>query len=176
LGLELINKYSINKMPPTIKTKSLGAPIGNYKEDGERYLITRYWAARPKSAEQIKIVDWLRVLAPSKELHRAYFPKDKKNNKKRISANEYIKWFNREKTNDKEFLDKINEIRNRDSNVTITFLCSCDNGDFCHRHLLKAIIELGYEKYISSRAWKNISYNDDNDIIINTEPVDNIST
>jgi uncharacterized protein YeaO (DUF488 family) len=75
-----------------VRTKSYNDPI-NDKEDGERYLIMRYWA-RPKSKKQLHIVDWLRDLAPSKELHRDWYPKDK--NKKRISKEEYITRLNNE--------------------------------------------------------------------------------
>jgi uncharacterized protein YeaO (DUF488 family) len=77
-------------MPPTFKTKSYTDSI-SLKEDGERYLISRYWA-RLKSKKELHIVSWIRDLAPSKALHRDWYPQDK--NVKRISKEEYIKRFN----------------------------------------------------------------------------------
>jgi len=62
-----------------VKTKCLYDPVG--KSDGERILVTRYWP-RGLSGERLSITDWLRNLAPSKELLR-----DWKN--KRISWEEY---------------------------------------------------------------------------------------
>ena len=126
-----------------VKTKSYNDPIDD-KEDGERYLIMRYWA-RPKSKKQLHIVDWLRDLAPSKELHRDWYPKDKKN-KKRISEEEYITRFNNEIMKNQNalrlltmLLDKA--IDNKENKKTITLLCIENEGQFCHRHIVKQMIE-----------------------------------
>jgi uncharacterized protein YeaO (DUF488 family) len=127
-----------------VKTKSYNDPI-DYREDGERYLIMRYWA-RPKSKKQLHIVDWLRDLAPSKELHRDWYPKDKKN-KKRISEEEYITRFNNEIMKNQNALRLLTMLRNKaidnKENKTITLLCIENEGQFCHRHIVKQMIENG---------------------------------
>jgi uncharacterized protein YeaO (DUF488 family) len=128
-----------------VKTKSYNDPIDD-KEDGERYLIMRYWA-RPKSKKQLHIVDWLKDLAPSKELHRDWYPKDK--NKKRISEGEYITRFNDEimkNQNAQRLLimlrNKAIDNNNKENNKkTITLLCIENEGQFCHRHIVKQMIE-----------------------------------
>ncbi len=129
-----------------VKTKSYNDPI-NDKEDGERYLIMRYWA-RPKSKKVLHIVDWLRDLASSKELHRDWYPKDK--NKRRISKEEYITRFNNEIMKNQNALkllamlrDKaIDNNKNKENNKKIvTLLCIEKEGEFCHRHLVKQMIE-----------------------------------
>ena len=125
-----------------VKTKSYNDPIDD-KEDGERYLIMRYWA-RPKSKKQLHIVDWLRDLAPSKELHRDWYPKDK--NTKRISEGEYITRFNDEimkNQNAQRLLVTLRNkaIDNKENKKTITLLCIENEGQFCHRHIVKQMIE-----------------------------------
>ena len=49
------------------KTKCLYDPVE--QSDGDRILVTRYWP-RGISREHLAITDWLRELAPSKELIR----------------------------------------------------------------------------------------------------------
>ena len=126
-----------------VKTKSYNDPIDD-KEDGERYLIMRYWA-RPKSKKQLCIVDWLRDLAPSKELHRDWYPKDK--NKKRISKGEYITRFNNEIMKNQNALRLLVMLRNKaidnnkENKKIVTLLCIEKEGEFCHRHLVKQMIE-----------------------------------
>jgi uncharacterized protein YeaO (DUF488 family) len=121
-----------------VRTKSYNDLIED--EDGERYLIMRYWA-RGKSKEQLQIVDWLRDLAPSKKLHRDWYPKDK--NKQRISEAEYITRFNNEIMKNQNALRKLIMLRNKaiGENKTITLLCIEKEGEFCHRHLIKEMIE-----------------------------------
>ena len=124
-----------------VKTKSYNDPIDD--EDGERYLIMRYWA-RPKSKKQLHIVDWLRDLAPSKELHRDWYPKGK--NTKRISEGEYITRFNDEimkNQNAQRMLVRLRNkaIDNKENKKIITLLCIENEGQFCHRHIVKQMIE-----------------------------------
>ena len=45
-----------------VKTKQVFAPFE--ESDGERYLITRHYAARPKSMKDLHIAKWIRELAP----------------------------------------------------------------------------------------------------------------
>jgi uncharacterized protein YeaO (DUF488 family) len=53
-----------------VKTKQVFAPFE--ESDGERYLITRHYAVRPKSMKDLHIAKWIRELAPSRELLSYY--------------------------------------------------------------------------------------------------------
>ncbi len=62
-----------------VKTKRVYDPAE--ASDGDRILVTRYWP-RGISRERLSITEWLRNLAPSKELLRDW-------KKQRISWEEY---------------------------------------------------------------------------------------
>ncbi len=62
-----------------VKTKCLYDPVE--ESDGDRILVTRYWP-RGVSKERLSITDWLRNLAPSKELVNDW-------KKRKILWNEY---------------------------------------------------------------------------------------
>jgi uncharacterized protein YeaO (DUF488 family) len=61
-----------------VKIKNVFAPFE--ESDGERYLITRPYAGRPKSMKALRIVKWIRDLAPSRELlsdyHKGLLPEE----------------------------------------------------------------------------------------------------
>ena len=69
-----------------VKTKQVFAPFE--ESDGERYLITREYAGRPKTMKTLHILKWIRDLAPSKQLLSDYH--------KGLSPDEYIPRFIRE--------------------------------------------------------------------------------
>jgi len=98
----------------------------------------------------LHIVDWLRDIAPGKELHRDWYPKDK--NKKRISKEEYITRFNNEIMKNQNALRLLVMLRNKaidnnnnnnkkENKKIVTLLCIEKEGEFCHRHLVKQMIE-----------------------------------
>jgi uncharacterized protein YeaO (DUF488 family) len=118
------------KMIGVVKTKNVFAPFE--ESDGERYLITRHYAARPKSMKALHIVKWIRDLAPSKELLSDYH--------KGLSPEKYTSRFNQEQSNPKaQEMRKMLWNKSRDGNVTL--LCICKEGEFCHRLLVKEMIE-----------------------------------
>ena len=112
-----------------VKTKRLYDPVEEL--DGDRILVTRYWP-RGVSKERLSITDWLRNLAPSKELLR-----DWKN--KRISWEKYTVRYHKEMRGQRE---AIRDLANRAKQGTITLLCfEQEDNPCCHRHLLKRLIE-----------------------------------
>ena len=112
-----------------IKTKSVYDRIE--EADGQRLLITRYWP-RGISKKRLNISEWIRDLAPSKELLQ-----DWKNEK--ITWQEYEKRYYKEMEIKKQF---IQELVNLAETSTITLLCfEKEDNPYCHRHLLKRLIE-----------------------------------
>src|SRR5215211_2867291 len=105
-----------------VKTKNVFATPED--TDGERYLISRYNTARPKSFKDCHITRWLRALGPSKELHRDWYPQDK--NKKQISPREYTERYYREIRESPKAQEALEYLRQKHTqNQTITLLCKC---------------------------------------------------
>ena len=115
-----------------IKTKSLSEPIS--QEDGYRILVTRY---RPRGVkmEEETWNEWDKSLAPSKELHAAWYGK---HGLKKIDWIEYKRRYISEMKNQK---DRIGHWAIQSKNRTITLLCFCKDESRCHRILLKDLIE-----------------------------------
>jgi uncharacterized protein YeaO (DUF488 family) len=111
------------------KTKCLYDPVE--QSDGDRILVTRYWP-RGVSKEHLSITDWLRNLAPSKELVNDW-------KKQKILWEEYTLRYHEEMQAQQE---AIRDLSNRAKQGTITLLCFEQEDDpCCHRHLLKRLIE-----------------------------------
>src|SRR5919109_5262704 len=109
--------------------------------DGERYLISRLYAGRPKSKKELRIDKWIRDLGPSKELLHDY-------NHRGISQEEYTKRFNQEKCSNPKALEILEELRRKHKQgQTFTLLCKCKEGEFCHRHLIKQMIMMSDEEW-----------------------------
>jgi uncharacterized protein YeaO (DUF488 family) len=99
--------------------------------DGDRILVSRGWP-RPRTREELAITDWLKILAPSKDLHEDW--QDQK-----ISWTEYTIRYHEEMRNQRE---SIRELAKKAKDSTITLLCfEKENNLCCHRHLLKKLIE-----------------------------------
>ncbi|HYL72537.1 MAG TPA: DUF488 family protein [Candidatus Acidoferrum sp.] len=110
-----------------IKTKSVFEPKSD--DDGIRVLITRYY---PRGVKKGHFDEWMRALAPSKELLKEY--KDKK-----IEWNEFEKQFLNQMTNqDSETTIQTLASRARKNNITL--LCYEKNGHNCHRYLVHDLI------------------------------------
>jgi len=111
-----------------INTKSVYNPVA--KSDGKRFLVSRYWP-RGISKEQLKITNWIRDLAPSKELL-----KDWKN--KSVTWQEYEQRYFKEMENKQKFIEELADLA---ATETITLLCfEKEDNPHCHRHLLKQLI------------------------------------
>jgi uncharacterized protein YeaO (DUF488 family) len=112
-----------------VKTKRVYDPVE--ESDGDRFLVSRSWA-RPYSKKKLAITDWLKTLAPSKELHDDW-------QERRISWEEYTVRYHEEIHSQKE---AIRDLANRARHGTITLLCfEQEDNPCCHRHLLKKLIE-----------------------------------
>ena len=102
------------------------------KSDGTRILVTRYWARGKTKAKDVS--DWYRDLAPSKELHRDWYDG-------KLTEAAYTKRY-LEEMNAPPSREKIKELATQSGQgETVTLLCVEPEGEFCHRHLLKNLIE-----------------------------------
>lgn len=111
-----------------VNTKSVYDPVA--ETDGKRFMVARYWP-RGISKKQLKLADWIRDLAPSKELLQ-----DWKNGN--ITWQEYELHYFKDMENKQEFIQKL---ANLAASGTITLLCfEKENNPHCHRHLLKQLI------------------------------------
>ncbi|MDP7239367.1 MAG: DUF488 family protein [Candidatus Latescibacteria bacterium] len=112
-----------------INTKSVYDPVEI--TDGKRVLVTRYWP-RGISKKQLNIVDWIRELAPSKELLN-----DWKNNN--INWQKYELRYFKEVENKQQCIQKL---ANLAVSGTITLLCfEKEDNPHCHRHLLNNLLK-----------------------------------
>ncbi len=112
-----------------IKTKSVYYDKVE-EEDGVRILIMRHWC-RPLSKEKAKIDEWLRELAPSRQLLEDW-------NNHRIHWPEYKRRYLEEMKGQKENIRKLTK---RAKTETITLLCKELADEHCHRKLLKSLID-----------------------------------
>jgi len=112
-----------------VKTKSVYDPAEEL--DGERILVSRY---RPRGISKERLLEsaWLRSVAPSPELLRAWKAGS-------ISWEEYVSRYHEEMSAHKK---EIEELAEKARAGTITLLCFKREGNpCCHRHLLKRLIE-----------------------------------
>ena len=112
-----------------IKTKSIYKPVE--EEDGLRILITRWY---PRGVKRERYDIWVRELSPSAELLKKY-------------KNSEIKWSDFSISLLSEFRDNMDSIEALHTLQTmgnmenITLLCHEKDGEPCHRHMVKDLIE-----------------------------------
>jgi uncharacterized protein YeaO (DUF488 family) len=117
-----------------IRHKQWNDPIET--EDGTRILICRYRPRGLRKADETW-TEWKKELAPSKELHAAFYGR----NGLPINWETYRKlYLNEMKTQKVPIADLARRVA---SGETITLLCSsaCNDASHCHRTLLKGLIE-----------------------------------
>ncbi len=114
-------------MQEMIRMKSIYA--AKTKEDGRRILITRYY---PRGVKKEHFDDWIRELAPSKELLKQY-------KEGKISWNKFEKKFLIQ-MNDKESAMKLQVLSTQAKKKPITLLCYEKNDHECHRHLVHELL------------------------------------
>ena len=111
-----------------VKTKSVYDSVE--ESDGDRILVTRYWP-RGLSKKRLMLTAWLRNLAPSVELLKAW-------NNKSIDWQEYEVRYYCEMLSQQE---EISALALKAKETTITLLCyEQERNPCCHRHLLKKLI------------------------------------
>jgi uncharacterized protein YeaO (DUF488 family) len=94
--------------------------------DGRRLLVMRLW---PRGIRRDRIDEWIRDLAPSRELLTAFKHEG-------LSWDEYVRRYWKEIR--PEALD---DLRRRARRETITLLCACEDENHCHRGLLRDAIQ-----------------------------------
>ena len=99
-------------------------------DDGARILTTNYW---PRGISRERAGTYMRVLAPSREVLRAY--KDGG-----ITWAEYEPRYLDEMTGAAQ-RDAIASLAGRAQKETITVMCTCKDDAQCHRRLLRELIE-----------------------------------
>ncbi len=112
-----------------IKTKSIYAPKED--KDGLRVLITRFY---PRGIKKTHFDNWIKDLAPSKELLREYKSQN-------ISWSQLTSGFKSELQENPNSILALNDLKTKSKIKTITLLCFEKTGEPCHRHLLKKIIQ-----------------------------------
>lgn len=112
-----------------IKTKS----IYEHKDtkDGLRVLITRFY---PRGIKKTNFDVWKKELSPSQQLL-----KELKTNKK--TWDQFITSFKSELEKNSESIQSIKDLRTEMKTKNVTLLCFEKDGNPCHRHLLKKIIQ-----------------------------------
>ena len=113
-----------------IKTKSIHRPVEK-ESDGLRVLITRWY---PRGVKREKYDVWVRELAPSAELLKKY-----KNSE--IEWTEFSKLLLIELQSNLDSIEAIHALHSKGNHRDITLLCHEKDGDPCHRHMVKNLID-----------------------------------
>ncbi|MGH9362826.1 MAG: DUF488 domain-containing protein [Thermoanaerobaculia bacterium] len=109
-----------------LRIKNIRDPAG--PADGFRLLVMRRW---PRGVRKTAISAWEKELGPSDELLDAY-------NRKQVPWPEYRKRYHAEMRAKSDLLRAWAERAERE---TVTILCWCKDERFCHRSLLREILE-----------------------------------
>ena len=121
-----------------ILTKRWNDPVG--PEDGTRIFVARYRPRYLKKGDETW-VEWRKELAPSKELHAAWYGKG---GKEPIAFDEFVRRYREEM---KAQQDSIRELAGRVLDCeTLTLLCYCADASRCHRTLIKNMVEMAARK------------------------------
>ncbi len=112
-----------------VRTKSVFLPRNN--EDGYRILITRFY---PRGVPSKNFDEWTTTLSPNPELLFAY-------KQGKIGWDTFAHEFLTQLKNDASCLEAIQTLHELSENEDITLLCFEKDGNPCHRHLVRDIIE-----------------------------------
>ena len=108
-------------------------------DDGIRILITRYWL-RGLSRDSVDC--WMQQLAPSKGLWSEYFDMDFSKAEEKDQVEYHAGWGARYVEEMREHRGDIARLRQHNQQGgTISLLCACHHPRFCHRKILKDLIE-----------------------------------
>lgn len=111
-----------------IKTRSIYAPAD--ENDGFSVLITRFY---PRGIRREKYDEWLRELAPSRELLKRYKAGE-------INWEGFLTELLSELRNNDDSTDAIRMLNTKSNMQDITLLCYEKDGLPCHRHLIKELV------------------------------------
>lgn len=116
-----------------IRTKIWNEPAE--PSDGTRIFIARY---RPRFLRKCDEPwdEWQKELAPSRELHAAWYGKQ---GKKPICFDEFVVRYKEEMKAQENSISTL--AKRLGAGETLCLLCYCQDANRCHRTLLKAMIE-----------------------------------
>lgn len=112
-----------------VRTKSIYKPAD--AEDGYRILITRFY---PRGVPSKSFDEWTTTLSPNPELLFAY-------KQGKIDWNIFAHEFLNQLRNDVSCLEAIQTLHELSASEDITLLCFEKDGNPCHRHLVRDVIE-----------------------------------
>ena len=112
-----------------VSTMSVYAP--RRADGGRRILVTRYY---PRGVRRSHFDDWVRALAPSRELLRGY-------KEGSIAWRGFTGAFLAQMRGDAEARSALRDLRNEAMGGGVTLLCYEPDGDPCHRHILRRLVE-----------------------------------
>ncbi len=113
----------------SVKTKSVFQPME--KEDGYRILITRYY---PRGVRRERFNEWTTTLSPKPELLFAY-------KQGKIDWDTFVHEFLNQLRENAECLEAIQTLHELSKEEDITLLCFERDGNPCHRHLVRDVVE-----------------------------------
>jgi uncharacterized protein YeaO (DUF488 family) len=122
-----------------VKTKSIYEPAEE-NDDGIRVLVTRYY---PRGVKKDKFDCWIRELSPSRNLLKNY-------RQGKYNWEEFKTVFMSEIRDNKDSLERIEDLNVQNEFLVITLLCYEIEGENCHRYIVKDIIENPQLLYVNS--------------------------
>jgi uncharacterized protein YeaO (DUF488 family) len=111
-----------------IKTKSIYK--SKERKDGKRILIS---GLHPRGVKKSQYDEWLKELSPSMELVHKYKNDD-------ISWKKFLSLYKSQISKNPQSLELVKQLRKQSKEDEITLLCFEADGEPCHRHLLREII------------------------------------
>ena len=111
-----------------IKTKSIYK--SKQRKDGKRILISRL---HPRGVKKSQYDQWLKELSPSMELVHKY-------KKGEISWKKFLSIYKSQISKNTQSLELIKQLQKQSKIENITLLCFEADGEPCHRHLLREVI------------------------------------
>ena len=114
---------------PSISTASIYKP--RLDGGGRRILVTRYY---PRGVRRSHFDDWLRELAPSRELLRGY-------KEGSVTWKAFAGAFLAEVRGSDEAQSALRGLRRAARRGGVTLLCFEPDGAHCHRHILRELVE-----------------------------------
>ena len=98
---------------------------------GRRVLVTRYY---PRGVRRSHFDDWIRALAPSRELLRGY-------KEGSVAWDAFVGAYLAEVRGSDEAQSALKSLRREARNGGVTLLCFEPDGAPCHRHILRQLVE-----------------------------------
>ncbi|MDR5694653.1 MAG: DUF488 family protein [Armatimonadota bacterium] len=100
-------------------------------EDGTRILVMRLY---PRGVKREAFHAWYKELGTAPELIKAW-------KGKRLRWEEFARRYEAQIEADPQAQARVEELARRARSETITLLCTCEDEEYCHRSVLKRIIE-----------------------------------